>query len=198
MEKYIECHNCQNQYDCERTYLGGCTDGKEWEDDKDINVRSKKILANRVYSDTTLKKWSKEDLIEHIRILEHNWSCAEETLYNSVKNSEKIFYEQKAEIELLSKVIGSSKRKTKILELQKEIERLTEELEVKKKECREIADDYQEMGTFYYNETIKTAELQKQVDELKTENTELYKEHTTVIAGSILQKSKPSKTRRKR
>ena len=47
-----------------------------------------------------------------------------------------------------------------------EIERLTEELEAKKKECREIADDYQEMGTFYYNETVKTAELQKQVDEL--------------------------------
>ena len=51
-----------------------------------------------------------------------------------------------------------------------EIERLTEELEVKKKECREIADDYQEMGTFYYNETVKTAELQKQVDELTEEN----------------------------
>lgn len=50
-----------------------------------------------------------------------------------------------------------------------EIERLTEELESKKKECREIADDYQEMGTFYYNETVKNAELQKQVDELKEE-----------------------------
>ena len=102
MEKYIECHNCQKQYDCERTYLGGCTDGKEWEDDKDINVRSKKILANRVYSDTTLKSWKKEDLIEQIRILEHNWSCAEENLNNSVKNSEKIFYEQKAKIERLT------------------------------------------------------------------------------------------------
>ena len=62
----------------------------------------KKILANKVYSDSTLKKWSKEDLIEHIRILEHNWSCAEENLNNSVKNSEKIFYEQKAEIERLT------------------------------------------------------------------------------------------------
>jgi uncharacterized protein (DUF2164 family) len=50
-----------------------------------------------------------------------------------------------------------------------EIERLTEELEAKKKECREIADDYQEMGTFYYNETVKTAELQKQVDERENE-----------------------------
>ena len=33
MEKYVDCHNCQNQYDCERTYLGGCTDGKEWENE---------------------------------------------------------------------------------------------------------------------------------------------------------------------
>ena len=56
-----------------------------------------------------------------------------------------------------------------------EIERLTEELESKKKECREIADDYQEMGTFYYNETVKTAELQKQVDELEIVNSNLVK-----------------------
>ena len=33
MGKYINCHNCQNHYDCERTYLGGCTDGKEWENE---------------------------------------------------------------------------------------------------------------------------------------------------------------------
>ena len=31
-------------------------------------------------------------------------------------------------------------------------------------------------------------ELQKQVDKLKSENTELYKEHTTLIAGSIIEK----------
>ena len=53
--------------------------------------------------------------------------------------------------------------------LKSENERLTEELGAKCKECREIADDYQEMGTFYYNETVKTSELQKQVDELKDE-----------------------------
>ena len=78
---------------------------------------------------------------------------------------------------ILSKVIESSKRKTKILELQKEIERLTEELEVKKKECREIADDYQEMGTFYYNETVKTAELQKQVEQLLEERVTINKDY---------------------
>ena len=61
-----------------------------------------KILANTVYSDSTLKRWKKEDLIEHIRILEHNWASAEDSLANSVKNSEKIFFEQKAEIERLT------------------------------------------------------------------------------------------------
>ena len=33
--KYVECFNCQYMYDCERTYLGGCTDGKEWSEDEE-------------------------------------------------------------------------------------------------------------------------------------------------------------------
>ena len=28
--RLVECHNCKHQYDCERTYLGQCTDGEEW------------------------------------------------------------------------------------------------------------------------------------------------------------------------
>lgn len=48
----------------------------------------KKILAYRVYSDSTLKKCSKEDLIEQIRILEHNWASAEESLNIQAKNCE--------------------------------------------------------------------------------------------------------------
>ena len=34
----VDCHDCRYMYDCERTYLGGCTDGKEWgiDDDGDI------------------------------------------------------------------------------------------------------------------------------------------------------------------
>lgn len=50
--------------------------------------KSKKILANRVYSDSTLKGWKKEDLIEQIRILEHNWAAAEESLNIQAKNCE--------------------------------------------------------------------------------------------------------------
>ena len=100
-------------------------------------LKPKKILANRVYSDATLKGWKKEDLIEQIRILEHNWSCAEESLNNSVKNSEKIFVEQKAELE-----------------------RLTEEL----KKCgQELIDSHREQEELQ----DRNAELQKQVDELK-------------------------------
>ena len=32
VSKIIDCKDCKYQYDCERTYLGGCTDGKRWED----------------------------------------------------------------------------------------------------------------------------------------------------------------------
>lgn len=34
-DKYIECNNCKNIWDCERTYLGGCTDGEEWNEEKE-------------------------------------------------------------------------------------------------------------------------------------------------------------------
>ena len=92
----------------------------------------KKILANRVYSDGTLKKWRKEDLIEQIRILEHNWACAEESLNNSAKNSEKIFAEQKAEIERLTEErdgarVATDKYLQKSLELQKQVDELTKD-----------------------------------------------------------------------
>lgn len=53
-----------------------------------LKEKRKKILANRVYSDETLKRWKKEDLIKQIRILEHNWSCAEESLNIQAKNCE--------------------------------------------------------------------------------------------------------------
>lgn len=93
-----QCGDCEawSGTDCTRNpYTQGCLKDE-------LPKPRKKILANRVYSDSMLKKWSKKDLIEQIRILEHNWACTEETLNNSVKNSEKIFSEQKAEIERLT------------------------------------------------------------------------------------------------
>jgi chromosome segregation ATPase len=127
--------------------------------------RPKKILANRVYADATLMSMTKAELIEHIRILEHNWSAAEETLANSVKNSEQIFYEQKEEIERLTEDLEKTKDnrngwrnrawkdENENAELQKEIERLKDE------NCH----DYHCMCLAQQEK----AELQKQVDELK-------------------------------
>lgn len=102
-----------------------------------MDEKPKKILANRVYSDATLKTWKKEDLIEQIRILEHNWACSEENYKNSVKNSEKLFAEQKAEIERLTEenqsLIGRkagldysyNQIKEKNAELQKQVDKLS-------------------------------------------------------------------------
>ena len=75
-----------------------------------LTTPRKYILANKVYTDATLKKWKKEDLIEQIRILEHNWRCAEESLNNSVKNSDKIFAKQQAEIERLTGELAEEKK----------------------------------------------------------------------------------------
>lgn len=30
VNKIIKCEDCQEMYYCEYTYLGGCTDGKQW------------------------------------------------------------------------------------------------------------------------------------------------------------------------
>lgn len=63
--------------------------------------------------------------------------------------------------------------------LKAEIERLTAEINQRRERMSR-------MDCNYATELQKKAKLQKQVDELKTENKELYKEHTTLIAGSIL------------
>lgn len=36
---YVECYNCNYKWDCERTYLGGCTDGKEIDEEESNNER---------------------------------------------------------------------------------------------------------------------------------------------------------------
>ena len=35
MGKYVECKNCQYFYECAKTYLFGCTHGKEWGEDEE-------------------------------------------------------------------------------------------------------------------------------------------------------------------
>lgn len=115
-----------------------------------------KILANTVYSDSTLKSWKKEQLVELIRILEHNWANAENTLNIQAKNCEMLLGQKQAEIE-----------------------RLTEYNANLNGMCLEFID--------------KNAELQKQMNLLKAENTELHKEHTILIAGSIIKQQDTAK-----
>ena len=55
---------------------------------------------------------------------------------------------------------------TLINELESENERL-------KKDCADIANDYQEMGGFYYEEAQKNQQLKDKVTELESENKEL-------------------------
>ena len=53
-----------------------------------------------------------------------------------------------------------------INELESEKERL-------KKDCADIANDYQEMGAFYYEESQKNQQLKDQITELENENERL-------------------------
>ena len=54
MSKRVDCSSCKHMYDCDYTYLGGCTNGKEWEEDGD---NEKPFIVN------VTKDRGKEDLI---------------------------------------------------------------------------------------------------------------------------------------
>lgn len=40
--KMVYCWNCKYKYDCERTYLGGCTDGEEFSDNEMENEKDER------------------------------------------------------------------------------------------------------------------------------------------------------------
>lgn len=63
-----------------------------------------------------------------------------------------------------------TKELEKILTLINELESENERL---KKDCADIANDYQEMGGFYYEEAQKNQQLKDKVTELESENKEL-------------------------
>ena len=63
-----------------------------------------------------------------------------------------------------------TKELEKILALINELENENERL---KKDCADIANDYQELGGFYYEETQKNQQLKDKVTELESENKEL-------------------------
>lgn len=109
---------------------------------KEENEKRKKILAYKNKSDSTLKSYTKTDLIEQIRILEHNWSCAEERFDNSVKNSDKIFYEQKAEIERLASVNMQTIGKN--ADLQMKVDEYYQRAFVYYKKCKAYGMDFKD------------------------------------------------------
>lgn len=83
--------------------------------------------------------------------------------------------------------------KQTIADQKAEIERLTEENTQLEKDVHDMSwvikiHKYCVGANHCQNRSDGEFELQRQVDELKSENTELYKEHTTLIAGSILEK----------
>lgn len=69
-------------------------------------------------------------------------------------------YAENVSLDLLKDVL------TLINELESENERL-------KKDCADIANDYQEMGGFYYEEAQKNQQLKDKVTELESKNKEL-------------------------
>lgn len=145
MNKYVNCKDCKEQYDCERTYLGGCTDGKAWE---------KKLTDEEILK-------AVECCVEEVAkctdcpYAEKNRKCIK--LSNDVKL---LVYRLQDENATLSKVINSSKRKTKILKLQREIERLTEEKQ----------DLIVRRAGLHYS----LNKLKQKMDELKAEKETLY------------------------
>ena len=96
------------------------------------------------------------DILDLIHRLQEDYSKLKERYVKVLNLNEKVIAEQEAKIE-----------------------RLTEENKKLTEENRVVNHNLD----FHRNEKFK---LQKQVNELKAENTELYKEHTTLIAGSIL------------
>ena len=66
----------------------------------------KKILANTVYSNTTLKRMKKDDLIKQIRILEHNWQSTLTALDNSAKECKRIHNEYERDKQELLKFVS--------------------------------------------------------------------------------------------
>ena len=109
------------------------------------------------------KKLTDEEIVKALEY-EKEHLLREEKLTGNAYNTQSVYMRGEGVLAILNL----------IHRLQAEIERLIDE----KWKVQDDLDCYHEMN----------GELQKQVDELKAENTELYKEHTTLIAGSILKK----------
>lgn len=157
------------------------------------------------------KKLTDEEYIERLEYCQHPMSCCickyENNCFLDNKKTVNLIRRLQGEIERLTEELAEEKKlyfdmqdvavsrymeNCQLIkqrnELQQQVEKLTEELATAKQELVNEQRYYENAYSKACQLETQNAELQKQVDELKVENTELHKEHTILIAGSILQK----------
>jgi hypothetical protein len=174
MAKYIDCKDCQNQYDCERTHLGGCTDGKEFEEEKKLT--DEEIVKALENTKNTLQDLTEEDDdYEKLLLVKKITNCSLDLIHRL--QSEKAEYERKlADGELVS----IDWHNEQVLHLEEKVERyghrLSEtqyalsvcqdenaEQKAEIERLTEERDKYKEKWQMAYMNELN---LQKQVDEL--------------------------------
>ncbi len=188
MDKYVECQNCQEQYDCERTYLGGCTDGKEWKE----------------------KKLTNDEIVKALEHCFHNRSC-EYCYHNDEVGSGEIvcrsrlmgkildlIHRLQSENRLKDECIDHLNRDKLLLQNKKaeqkaEIETLKSEL---RKECEEHEGFTKKAKAEIKRLTerkeyfeIYATELQKQVDELKKRLVDEFETFKVEAYGKVKQQA---------
>ena len=181
MGKYVECQNCQEQYDCERTYLGGCTDGKEWEEKTLLSKSDKEFYFALM---TNCKK-----VIEKCPNIEERRLACEYCRFEQVRKKAVEEYERKIED---GELVSKDWHDEQVLHAENEIEELKKDYIELDLECRELRTELDKELAEHeeftkkakeeierlteYNANLngmcleftdKNAELQKQVDGLK-------------------------------
>lgn len=164
---------------------------KKLTDDTEINVGM---------IETALKCWRGKKACDLCVYDDRAMQDSERTCINLVaEDALDIIHRSQRKNEIQRKIIEYQNGLPDLVEQQKaEIERLTEERNEYKGLYETMYRKWSDLSDKEFNCDAlrkekneyfdKAVELQKQADELKAENTELHKEHTILIAGSILQK----------
>lgn len=157
MEKYVDCHNCKEQYDCERTYLGGCTDGKEWEEKPLLEKEDKEFYFSLM---TNCEKVIEECPNKDGRRIACEYCRFEQVRKKAVEEYERKLAEDEEFVKRANEEIESLKSKSsfknswknKFFKAQEEVERLNQGYDML---------NYESARKEEYIETLK-----KQVNEL--------------------------------
>lgn len=59
-------------------------------DEKQVPINSAEFKYFKLHSDSTLKRLTKDDLIDYIHALHHNWKVVDEQLNRALKNLEEL------------------------------------------------------------------------------------------------------------